>query len=82
MPINENFKTLTKHLQHRNLSHYNITSTPATLFHIFVVGDLGKAPEAVNDTLPTVSEPELEGATGGEEEDVSEMQARLEALRS
>ncbi|CAH1783778.1 unnamed protein product, partial [Owenia fusiformis] len=43
-------------------------------------GELGKAPSAVEDSLP-VHEPE--GATAApEEEDVTEMQARLEALRS
>ena len=49
-----------------------------------LIGDIGKAPDAVNDTLPPVGAEEEElGATGGEEEeDVTEMQARLEALRS
>ena len=50
------------------------------------LGELGKAPEAVDDSLPA----EALGATGGpsyadeeeEEEDMSAMQARLEALRS
>ena len=43
-------------------------------------GVIGKAPEAVTETLPVVEpEPEVEGATGGE---VDDMQARLEALRS
>nr|KAG5693835.1 hypothetical protein BaRGS_004443 [Batillaria attramentaria] len=48
-------------------------------------GELGKAPEAVEDSLPA----ESVGATAGpsyadeeEEGDMSEMQARLEALRS
>ena len=51
-------------------------------FRVFVVlaGVIGKAPEAVTETLPVVEpEPEVEGATGGE---VDDMQARLEALRS
>jgi charged multivesicular body protein 3 len=44
-------------------------------------GQLGSAPAAVSDTLPTVSE----GATASvvdEDEDISEMQQRLQALRS
>lgn len=52
------------------------------------LGVIGKAPAAVNDSLPTG---ELEGATGGpsashddeeDEEEMDEMKARLEALRS
>ncbi|XP_071948530.1 charged multivesicular body protein 3-like isoform X2 [Antedon mediterranea] len=51
------------------------------LFEI-TAGKLGEAPGAVNDSLP-----EPEGAVGGvesedEAEDLDEMQARLEALRS
>ena len=46
----------------------------------FFSGDLGKAPDAVTDTLPVPEIAEEEGATGGAE--VSDMQARLEALRS
>ncbi|KAI0242033.1 Charged multivesicular body protein 3 [Lamellibrachia satsuma] len=45
-------------------------------------GHLGKAPAAVEDSLPVL---EPEGATASveeDEEDVSKMQARLEALRS
>ena len=45
-------------------------------------GELGRAPAAVNDSLP-VAEPE--GATAlpePVEEDMEDMQARLEALRS
>lgn len=44
-------------------------------------GQLGSAPAAVSDTLPSVSE----GATASvvdEDEDISEMQQRLQALRS
>ena len=48
-------------------------------------GEIGKMPAAVDDSLPA----EAMGATAGpshaddeEEEDMSEMQARLEALRS
>ena len=51
----------------------------------YFAGEIGRAPAAVSDSLPTG---ELEGATAGpsEEEEpdneVEEMQARLEALRS
>ena len=51
---------------------------------MYFSGELGKAPEAVEDSLPA----EPMGATAGpsvaedEEEDMTEMQARLEALRS
>ncbi|XP_013409490.1 charged multivesicular body protein 3 [Lingula anatina] len=41
-------------------------------------GELGKAPAAVSDTLPT---PEVEEEEE-EEEDISDMQARLQALKS
>lgn len=48
---------------------------------LFITGDLGKAPAAVNDSLPVpegaTAAPEVEEAP--EEED---MQARLEALRT
>lgn len=54
-------------------------------FSLYFSGELGKAPEAVVDSLPA----EPMGATAGpsyaeeeEEEDMSAMQARLEALRS
>jgi len=42
-------------------------------------GKLGEAPEAVRDSLPVMPEPEPEEAS---DEEVSDMQARLEALRS
>ncbi|KAK2166399.1 hypothetical protein LSH36_39g00095 [Paralvinella palmiformis] len=46
-------------------------------------GKIGEAPDAVKDSLPViVPEPEPEGAVGGQEADVTDMQARLEALRS
>ena len=49
----------------------------------YVTGQLGQAPDAVKDSLPTkVRASEEEGATADAEEDVTEMQARLEALRS
>jgi hypothetical protein len=50
---------------------------------LFLVGKMGQAPDAVTDTLPTIEpEPVLEGAVGGQEPEITEMQARLEALRS
>jgi len=48
-------------------------------------GQLGAAPAAVTDTLPstsTLKEPEEVAAVAEAEEDISEMQKRLEALRS
>ena len=48
------------------------------------LGELGKAPAAVVDSLP-VSEPEgaaARAASDDEDEEVETMQARLEALRS
>ena len=52
---------------------------------LYFSGELGKAPAAVEDSLPA----EPMGATAGpsyaeeeEEEDLTAMQARLEALRS
>lgn len=54
----------------------------------FISGELGKAPEAVEDSLPV---PESEGAVAGpsrtavaleDDEDMDDMKARLEALRS
>ena len=49
--------------------------------HFLFPGQLGQAPEAVDESLPTPA-----GATAAisdeEEEDVEDMQARLEALRS
>jgi len=42
-------------------------------------GQLGKAPAAIADSLPA---PEAAAAVSDDEEDVTEMQARLEALRS
>lgn len=50
---------------------------------ILISGKIGEAPDAVKDSLPViVPEPEPEGAVGGQEADVTDMQARLEALRS
>lgn len=59
---------------------------------LYHTGELGKAPAAVNDSLPVH---EVEGATAGpsrvgtatavaveEEDDLEDMKARLEALRS
>ena len=48
--------------------------------HLLLPGKLGEAPAVVKDSLP---EPEPEGAAAlPDEEEVSDMQARLEALRS
>lgn len=43
---------------------------------------LGNAPAAVSDTLPSVSAKEKPEAEDVTDEDLSEMQQRLEALRS
>lgn len=52
------------------------------LYNIAFLGKIGEAPDAVKDSLP-VREPEgATAASSDEEEDVTEMQARLEALRS
>ena len=48
-------------------------------------GQLGGAPAAVSDTLPTVGEASAAAASTSavdEDEDISEMQQRLQALRS
>lgn len=42
-------------------------------------GQLGKAPAAVTDSLPV---PESVGSTADDEEDLEEMQSRLQALKS
>ena len=42
-------------------------------------GQLGQAPAAVTDSLPV---PESAGATADDEEDLEEMQSRLQALKS
>ncbi|RWS31348.1 charged multivesicular body protein 3-like protein [Leptotrombidium deliense] len=50
------------------------------VLHELTQGQLGNAPEVVSDTLPQVKESKTSDAA--EEEDLSEMQKRLEALRS
>ena len=72
------------HIYKNSLSKISVFNLLVCFVYFPPTGDLGKAPDAVTDTLPTVETPELEGATGGHEseEDVTEMQARLEALRS
>jgi len=46
-------------------------------------GQLGTAPAAVSDTLPSVSEGATAATTSvDEDEDISEMQQRLQALRN
>lgn len=49
-------------------------------------GQLGQAPEVVNDSLPSISQKEPKAATSTalevEDEDISEMAQRLEALRN
>lgn len=42
-------------------------------------GQLGKAPDAVTDSLPV---PEAIASTADDEEDLEEMQSRLQALKS
>ena len=47
-------------------------------------GQLGKAPKVADDSLPVLEEPAVAAATADldADEDVTGMQARLEALRS
>jgi len=45
------------------------------------LGELGKAPNAVTDTLPTLEEPEGATAAVSDAED-EDLMAKLEALRS
>lgn len=50
-------------------------------FCLAIAGELGKAPEAVTDTLPTLEEPEGATAAVSDPED-EDLMAKLEALRS
>lgn len=59
--------------------NYNLSKPTQVLWEI-TAGQLGKAPAAVTDSLPM---PEAVGASGeDEEEDLEEMQSRLQALKS
>ncbi len=69
----------------RCITDYNriiLISERRYLTILFIIsGELGKAPAAVQDSLP-VAEPEGATAASDDEGEVEEMQARLEALRS
>lgn len=54
-----------------------------TYTHRFIAGQLGKAPKVADDSLPVLEPvPAAAAADFDADEDVTGMQARLEALRS
>lgn len=73
------FKRLSHHKLNCTAKHWNLCVVVGSA----ASGALGKAPSKVTDALPEVEPPGAAAASDEEsEEDIEEMQSRLEALRS